>query len=384
MSRHWRITDEQVQTLIADLYEAPGDQARWQESLQRLCRLFDSHGGVFWLLDQASHSHPLMHAFGLDPAGLAIYQQHYYREDVWVRAGAFLPAGGVTVGEALIPHRQLVRLGFYNDVLASSDVDYMVCARVVKSPRWLGHFSVFRSRTRHDFSAREIQLMKALAPHLQRAVELHLRIRELSERAAVASAALDELAAGIVIVDRQGKPLLVNRSAHEMIRRRDGLELDSRHLYCVLSAESRALGALIAHAAELATASGTSATGAMTVSRTSGVRPYVLWVAPLRGSTLALVGGKGAVIVFVSDPDRRMEIPISLLEPAYGLTPAEARLVAALVSGMTVAQHARAECIACGTARWHLKQAMAKTGTHSSVELVRLILTGPAGSAAGP
>ena len=57
---------------------------------------------------------------------------------------------------------------------------------------------------------------------------------------------------------------------------------------------------------------------------------------------------------------------------------AHAALVATLVAGGTLEQHAQCRGISPGTARGQLKQVLSKTGTHRQAELVRLALSSAA------
>ena len=60
---------------------------------------------------------------------------------------------------------------------------------------------------------------------------------------------------------------------------------------------------------------------------------------------------------------------------AFGFTPAEARLVAQLVTGQALPDIAKCLGISFETARTHLARARAKTDAASQLDLVRLVLT---------
>jgi DNA-binding CsgD family transcriptional regulator len=94
-----------------------------------------------------------------------------------------------------------------------------------------------------------------------------------------------------------------------------------------------------------------------------------MWARPL---------SKGNAIVFATNPN----VPPARLENAlqrlYQLTPAEARLAAALAAGESVQCFAARTGVTEGTARHHLKHVLAKTETHRQADLMRLIFTGPA------
>jgi DNA-binding CsgD family transcriptional regulator len=62
------------------------------------------------------------------------------------------------------------------------------------------------------------------------------------------------------------------------------------------------------------------------------------------------------------------------LGASFGLTHAEARLVAALASGAVVSRYARDNKIKESTVRWHLRNALEKTGCRTHTDLIRLAL----------
>lgn len=88
--------------------------------------------------------------------------------------------------------------------------------------------------------------------------------------------------------------------------------------------------------------------------------------------------GTAAAAVFATAPN---SLPCDLecnLRRLYELTPAEARLAAALVAGESVQEFAERTDISEATARTHLKHVLAKTDTRRQSDLIRVIMTGPA------
>jgi DNA-binding CsgD family transcriptional regulator len=63
----------------------------------------------------------------------------------------------------------------------------------------------------------------------------------------------------------------------------------------------------------------------------------------------------------------------------YGLSRAEGRVVALLASGQRLDLVAENLGVTYDTVRKHLKQVFSKTGTDRQAELVRMLVTGPAG-----
>ena len=118
--------------------------------------------------------------------------------------------------------------------------------------------------------------------------------------------------------------------------------------------------------------------GLLLVPRSWPLRPLTLTVTPLvasrrKGSVMPGVT-RPAALLLVHDPDRTVPLPAERLCRVFGLTPAEAKLAAALAGGSTLGQYADRASIKIGTARWYLKQVLAKTGVHRQSELVRNVI----------
>jgi len=66
---------------------------------------------------------------------------------------------------------------------------------------------------------------------------------------------------------------------------------------------------------------------------------------------------------------------VAYLARLHGLSPAEARLAAALSRGSSLADYAEAASLSINTVRWTLKRVFVKTDTHRQAELVRLLMS---------
>ncbi len=83
-------------------------------------------------------------------------------------------------------------------------------------------------------------------------------------------------------------------------------------------------------------------------------------------------------VVFIADPERRVEAWDALLVRLYDLTAAEARTAMLLLQGHRVQEIADQLAVGTATTRTHLKRIFAKTGARTQSDLVRLLLSGPA------
>lgn len=195
-----------------------------------------------------------------------------------------------------------------------------------------------------------------------------------------ATAVLNRLPMGVILVTAASQVLFMNGKAKNYLDQEDGLTVDQNRICrASLNNENKQLSSLLqnvlAHEGEEAT----DGEFAMSVTRELKDTPLTVMVAPI-GTGIA---GKGAVL-FVSDPSEPVELSIEAICGLYGLTPAEGRLALGLTNGYKLDDLAEEWSVSMHTVRSQLRQIFRKTDTSRQSELVKLILTGPAALKATP
>jgi DNA-binding CsgD family transcriptional regulator len=202
---------------------------------------------------------------------------------------------------------------------------------------------------------------------------LHFQLSTLKGRSEGIETALNMLVTGVIFLGSKGEVLVMNKAAEELLGRRDGL-LDVRGaLRAAVRAESARLQALTDGAVQTGNGRGLSAGGTMLMSR-ENARPLSITIAPLHEFS-ASPSQRHAAVLFISDPDRNLELPADLLQRCYGLTPAEARLAMILLEGHSLKEAADSCGVTHNTAKSQLKSVFMKTGVNRQGELIRLLLT---------
>ena len=115
--------------------------------------------------------------------------------------------------------------------------------------------------------------------------------------------------------------------------------------------------------------------------RQSGLRPLLAHVVPVAGAANDVLRMIGAIVILIDLEAAGATPTTSVLEQAFGLTPAEARLAAQIAAGKTLAEISRQHGSAHETLRSQLKAVFEKTGTGRQAELALLLskVTSPAG-----
>jgi DNA-binding CsgD family transcriptional regulator len=272
-------------------------------------------------------------------------------------------------------HRLFAGSAFVNELLRPNDFG-PVCG----SPLHVGpegafvELTFYRAAESQPFAAEDLDFLKGIVPHFGRAARLRLRLERQARPPAWTLELLHALPWGVVLLAATQRPIFVNREAERIIAQADGLRLDRRGLCAEHPEDGRRLHRVMAGAvAELR--DGACPGADVQLRRPSGARPLLLIVVPIGRRVLDGIGaGSPRVVVHIFDPARRPVTTAERLRAFFGLTPAEAVLAQALAAGQSLQEYAEQAHITCETARWRLKQILAKTDTHRQAELVRLLL----------
>jgi DNA-binding CsgD family transcriptional regulator len=232
--------------------------------------------------------------------------------------------------------------------------------------------AAYRPYAEGDFDATETGLFAALIPHLQRAVQLQLRLAGLHGVPEGSAEILNRLLQGVVLVDGEARVIFANRAAESMLRAGRGLFLGRDGLRAELPAENRRLRHIIAGCAAPRPGLG-GAGGRLRLSREHGV-PLTVVIAPhhARFSWIDMV--RPSAILFITDPEATVDVHRQWLREDFGLTPAEAAVAVEVLEADGLQAAAGRLGISLATARTHLAHVFDKTGTRRQAELVRLIL----------
>jgi DNA-binding CsgD family transcriptional regulator len=365
--------DRQALTkLIGSVYDAATDSTLWETFLGDLAKAAGAGSAALVMHHLGRELHTVAASWKVEPDAGRLYQEHYGAIDVWAMRGRSKTAGYVCTSESLCQPQELARTEIYNDYLVRYGFVHGMFGLVENNATRWASLSLYRDLHSEEFQVSDLETLNLLVPHIQRTFKLHFQFAELKSRSGGVEAALDMLASGVIFLGGLGEVQAMNKRAEELIQSRDGLLLAQRKLGASVHAESVQLQAVIGGAVRTGNAKGQSAGGTILISREKG-RPLSVTVAPLR--EFDRIGSRNpAVVIFISDPDRSVELPADLLRRCYGLTSAEARLTMVLLDGRSLKVAADICGVTHNTAKSELKVIFLKTHVKRQGELIRLLL----------
>ena len=223
--------------------------------------------------------------------------------------------------------------------------------------------ALMRCSTRPAFKPSERRQLTQLLPHLNFALALACELERARQQEASALAALERAHCGFLQLSPAGAPLHGNRLAFELLEQAR-VRVGSR-----LRLPSPLLQERFDAALACATTPGCQSTYTVLAP---GPPPVNLTLHP---STFGSASGgmrPASLTLTLRGPGYCAPLPEEAVQH-FGLTPAEFRLCAALVDGVSLKTCAQDWNRSYETLRSQLKTILAKTGTHRQAELVALL-----------
>jgi DNA-binding CsgD family transcriptional regulator len=306
-----------------------------------------------------------------DEAAARRYHADFAVLDPAPRAFALMSPGSASTTDRILSEDDLRHGAFVNEFYRPLGLSETIGGLLRIGDGRFEMLGLQRGPDRGAFTADELAAVERFLPHLARSLQLRRTFLAQDLRIASLEAGLDRMAPGIVLLDGAGGAVFVNAAMRAIARRDDGLGLHrSGRPVASDPASRRRLGLLLA-----AVARG-HAGGIVAVPSRRGARPYVVLVAPAPPAMLEHLFGKrgSGAIAIVHDPADRAVDGAALLREAFGLTRGAAALAVALAGDDDLKSFAERQGITIHTARFHLRTALARTGTRTQAELVRLIV----------
>ncbi len=369
------MTEEDLSPLIDLIYQAGLEPERWDDALRLMIAKFNGTATLYIQDPDTAEAGFLAHV-GMDAKFMTDYMEYY---------GAINPALGLfkTVAEgeiidiAKITDEETFRRGeFYNDFFRPMDVYHAIGSIVIRGPMAGTNLALQRPLRAGTYTERERAVFTMLTRHVRRSIEVSRRLTAAGWAMEAAASPMRSPTGGYVFVDAAARVLLADPMAEAIFRDDNGLCVTEGRLRAARGDIDARLRAGIEAAASTAAGGGVRSGGVLGLPRRrlEGA-PLALLICPWHGNPLAFGVPGPAVLIFIEDPARSPRTGAAGAAVLYGLTPAEARLLEAVLEGQRLADHAAAAEIGLATAKSHLQAIFAKTGQRRQADLVRLVMS---------
>jgi DNA-binding CsgD family transcriptional regulator len=358
--------------LIGDIYDAALAPALWPRVLERSCAFVGGHAANIHWHDAATEQAATFHLFNLDQHYHDLYIAKYAAMNPLFPAFTFLEPGSVhSIGD-VVPMAEFVETDFYKEWVAPQKIADALGTNLERTMASSALFVVMRDVRQGLVDEEMRRRMLLIVPHIQRAAAIGQLIGNHAAKIDALADTLGKVAAGVFMVDAEGRIGYANATGQAMLDRGDIVRTRRAALVAVDPEAARALRETIAAAA----AGGAIGIRGMSVPL-GGSHPerWLAHVLPLTSGARQKASAtySSVAAVFVRKVTLALPSPLELLARLYRLTASEVRVLHGVVDIGNVPAIAKALGISQSTVRTHLHHVFEKTGTSSQSELVKLV-----------
>jgi len=375
MAKREDIPLETFSKVVEAVYDCALDPNRWQETIGMIIDLCRCHHGALGVIDLKNVHNEATFQVGHEERYLRLYEEKYAAMDPIVRPLQLVPVGTVVTRAMLVDEHELLESRFYQEFLKPQRIGDSIGFNVLKTGQRMGALALDRLEAQGRYGDAEVRLLSLLAPHVCRSVAISDALNLKTVKSEALAATLDALASGVYLTDREGRSVYMNRAAEHQVKTSNALRIVNNRLTAVDCLAHAGLAKAIAEATtdEAETPSG-GITLALPGDDNMGLVATIL---PLsRGERRSVCGTFAATAaIFVQDPIVVPPLPGEAFAKLYGLTGSELRVLLAMSPGLSVKEAAEILGIGDTTAKTHLQNIYAKTGTSKQTELMHLFMS---------
>jgi DNA-binding CsgD family transcriptional regulator len=359
-----------VPKLIGLIYDSVASTTGWQTFLQAFADAVQGRRAAL-LLRGGSEGLATVLWHGWPDEDVPVYLGHFAAIDPWNTGTANKPEGSAGTDDEACVREVMEASETFQKFYAPRNCIYGMGGVILVTAAGNSMITAVRGAEEGPFGEPELEIVRALMPHLRRAALLHGEFGSMRDQLAIFTGHLDRYPHGFLVADAERRVLYSNTAAREIARSGDGLAIEDGRIVATPSRQRSAFDEVVS----AVTTEGGRVVRRFEIPRPSRKRSYRLILMRFESSgTIPLGVSVPAVSIIVIDSESPADLDITLLRETYSLTPAEAAVASALTRGRNVGEIAAESQTSVETVRTHVKRLLSKTGTDRQGELIALIL----------
>jgi DNA-binding CsgD family transcriptional regulator len=365
------------QALLDTLYATTRDQSLWDDFLHQLVTVSQSRSARLLVLDQAAETVRSSTKINIDDRAHQNYVDYFVNTCPWRPELREKPAGRLysTYLDFSCRQRRFYKTEFYNDWARGLDIHHGVCGTVYQTDEYTIQLLVQRTGGQGPYEAQDTAWFNELVPHVRRAIDLtrHLHQLEWGGRGGRLAGHRP-----FAVLGKGGRVAFLCDRAQALIAGDDDLLYRHGRLTPKRQGPRERFLALVDNVVAGAGRDWRHPGGPVSLPRRDGGR-LVCMVSPLApAASGTLLASQGRALVYFHAPEYEGAVDEQRIAELFDLTPAEARVAAAIAEGSDLKTLAARLSLSVETVRVQLKSVFRKTGTRRQNELAARILLSPA------
>ncbi|MBV9701877.1 MAG: LuxR family transcriptional regulator [Methylobacteriaceae bacterium] len=367
---------DELSQVIGDIYDASLDPALWPSAIESVCGYVRAASASLHSQDSISRATDVLFWWGREASAsyyFELYLEKYGRINPIFPGVIFFDVELPVAVPDVLSCEEFVRTRFFREWLAPQNLIDGLFSNMEKGATSCALFTAMRHAGQGEVDDEMRRRFELVTPHIRRSMLIGKVIDLHRVEAAALADSLDELASAMFIVDSTGRIVHANASAHRLIGEAKVLRATNGRLAAFDPQENRVLLDVFT-----AAQGGDGAVGkrgiAIPLKARTGER-YVAHVLPLTSGARrkAGVSYSAAAAMFVRKAMLDLPSPPEAIARQFKLTPAEIRVLFAIVEIGGAPEVASVLGISEQTVKTHLHRTFEKTATRRQADLVKLV-----------
>jgi DNA-binding CsgD family transcriptional regulator len=368
-------SDPGLLTLIGEIYDAALKPALWPEAIGKAVCFLPGSAGALFVKDTVNKTGNVYFDDGnIDAHYKQIYFEKYIKFDPSNTIHFFSDIEAPVSTTDILPYDEFVETRFFQEWARPQGYVDFISAALDRTATSAAMFGIFRQEQHGVVDDEARRRMRLIVPHFRRAVLIGKAVELKTAEAAALADTLDHIAAGMILIDSQGRVMQTNGVGQAMLVEGEPLRVTAGRLGSADEPTDEILKDIFKSTSGGDAAIGTKGISVPLTGRGGG--HYLAHILPLTSGARqkAGVGYSATAAVFVRKAQVEPPPMPGVIAKHYGLTPSELRVLLAVVfEGGSVTELAASLGISNATAKTHLKKLFEKTGTKRQADLVRLV-----------
>jgi DNA-binding CsgD family transcriptional regulator len=369
------VIEEQFLDTLTLIHEAAFSPAAWTGVLRRLADLTGCIAGGLTIEDPQSGRGTPISYFGFDPNHVERTFDHFLPlNPLFAIADRMVPGFIVTNGD-VVALKDFQHSDFYNGWARPQGLCSPITLVTHRSASHYLPLTLVKPDGAGEASSEDRSVLARFTPHLLQAVKVTLQLQAAEMSQNQFRTVLAGVSSGAILIDDHLRVLFISPAAELFLDQ--GARQPLSIIKGALTACDPASDQRLQKALQGAVAANTPARGAgVAIQRSNGPGTITVDVSPLprasawHAASDTYDAGRAACLVLIDDAG------VSAMARRYCLTPAETRVVEAIVIGKGLSWAARQLGVSRSTAQSHMDKIFQKTATNRQAELVAMTRAG--------
>ena len=366
--------ESSVSSVILSTYESVLSASGLANLAESVVRLAGGHSGAFVSYGSIPEKTTFCSefAYNIDPSAQEIFLKRFDGVSPFRALERQAGAGQIITASALVSSEAYRKSAFYNEFFKKRDHFDYLSIMFTKSAAAMAGFAIMRPHSQGLVTELELDRLKLVTPHLQRAFSVRHLLSEQKSQLDMLETAIASTGYGLVIAAADRRITYANPVAEALLRARRGLKCEAGKIAAFNPRTALKLQSAVAAACR---ADGDTMPGdSLLVSDEEGGASLVLHIVPVspRSSNIFVEREQFCAAIFIVNRRSPTSHRVKNFASLFRVTPGEARMLGELISGEKIASICSRLAISENTARTHLKNILSKTETHSQAQLMKL------------